>query len=250
MIKIKKPAEIKKTYRACLLAAKILEQAGREVKEGVTTLYLNDLIEKLTTNAGARSAPLNYRGFPKSVCTSLNNVVCHGIPSAGTVLKSGDILNIDITVKLDGYHGDTSRTFIIGKAARPVIDLVKRTEKAMYTGIDQIKPGKYFSDIGRAIARYIEPFGYGIVTKFGGHGIGRKFHEPPFVYHAACSKKGAVFKPGMIFTVEPMINMGSPEIYVDQNDQWTVYTKDGSWSAQFEHTVLVTNTGHKKLTLL
>ena len=250
MITIKTEKEIQKMRKAGRLAYELLEMIAPQVQPGVTTEELDKLCRKFTEARGAISAPLNYKNFPKSICTSINNVVCHGIPSTFDVLKSGDIINIDVTPIVEGYHGDSSRTFLVGEVEEEVVKLVERTKKAMEIGIEAIRPGGHFGDIGEAISRYIKPFGYGIVRDFGGHGIGAVFHEDPCVYHHQQKKRGAKFKPGMTFTVEPMLNMGGDwRVYVDKADGWTVYSKDNSMSAQFEHTVLVTNEGVEILTL-
>ncbi len=249
MIKIKTKDEIKKMRRVGKLASHLLDYITPFVKEGVSTQYLNDLCEEFAQKNNAISAPLNYEGFPKSICTSIDNVVCHGIPSKDDILKDGQIVNIDVTLILDGYHGDTSRTFLIGNVSEDVRNLVDRTEKAMYKGINAIKPGKYLYEVGKAIEKYISKFGYSIVRDYGGHGIGKEFHEEPQVYHNYTRENKILLKEGMIFTVEPMINMGkSYKVVTSPIDGWTVTTKDNSVSAQFEHTVLVTAKGAEILT--
>jgi methionyl aminopeptidase len=249
MIVIKNREEIEKMRKAGKLAAQQLKYIEPFIKEGVSTLYLNDLCEEYTQRHGAISAPLNYHGFPKSICTSVNNVVCHGIPSEKEILKDGDIVNVDVTVLLDGYHGDTSATFIVGNADEAVKNLVLRTENALYRGVEEIKPGRYLYEVGRAIEKYISKFGYSIVRDYGGHGIGRDFHEEPYVHHHYTREDALRLRPGMIFTVEPMVNMGkSFEVVTSREDGWTVTTQDGSLSAQFEHTVLVTEQGMEILT--
>jgi len=231
------------------LAAKLLKYIESFVKEGVSTLYLNDLCEEFTKKHGAISAPLNYNGFSKSICTSINNVVCHGIPSEKEILEDGDILNIDVTVKLDGYYGDTSKTYLIGNVDEEAKYLVRRTENAMYRGIKAVKPGKSLYEVGKAIEKYISKFGYSIVRDFVGHGIGKSFHEDPQVLHYYSLRNKIRLQEGMIFTIEPMINMGkSYGVKVSSEDGWTVTTEDGSLSAQFEHTVLVTSKGAEILT--
>ncbi|PIS29671.1 MAG: type I methionyl aminopeptidase [Candidatus Marinimicrobia bacterium CG08_land_8_20_14_0_20_45_22] len=251
MIIIKNKHEIKQMRKAGKLAAQLLNYIDPFVKEGVSTLYLNDLCEKFTKQHGAKSAPLNYNGFPKSICTSINDVVCHGIPSETDILKSGDIVNIDVTVILEGYHGDTSRTFLIGDVKEDIKNLVMHTERAMYIGIEAVKPGGYLSDIGKSIKEYISKFGYSIVKDFGGHGIGKNFHEDPFVPHHFSPDSRIKLQSGMIFTIEPMINLGKTDaVTVSKLDGWTVRTADGSPSAQFEHTVLVTSVGAEILTKL
>ncbi|MBI3394314.1 MAG: type I methionyl aminopeptidase [Spirochaetia bacterium] len=231
------------------LAAEVLTETGLRVKPGVSTLELNDFAHKLTIKRGAESAPLNYKGFPKSICTSVNDVVCHGIPRKDHVLKDGDIINLDITVKLNGYHGDTSRTFAVGKVSDEARKLMEDTEKSMWIGIDVVKPGNRISDIGDAIDKYLTPRGYGIVRELLGHGIGRGFHEDPQVPHYKQSQVRVQIKPGMTFTVEPMVNCGTHEVEFSDEDGWTVTTKDGRLSAQYEHTILVTEEGHDVLTL-
>lgn len=250
MIKIKSQSEIEKMRRAGKLAAEVLNLAESLIEDGISTQKINDICHNYTIEKGALSSTLNYNGFPKSLCSSINNVVCHGIPSEAQILKNGDIVNIDITVTLDGYFGDTSRTFIVGEVDRETELLVDRTREAMMIGIESVRPNAFFGDIGKVITKFIKPFGYGIVEDFCGHGIGSEFHEEPTVLHYKSRDKGKRMKPGMCFTIEPMINMGSHETYVDQHDGWTAYTKDGSLSAQFEHSILVTPTGYEILTLL
>ncbi|MCK5767997.1 MAG: type I methionyl aminopeptidase [Candidatus Atribacteria bacterium] len=249
MIHIKSEYEIKKMRKAGELAGKLLKYIEPFVKKGVSTLYLNDLCEDFTKKHGAISAPLNYNGFPKSICTSINNVVCHGIPSKKEILKDGDILNIDVTVKLDGYHGDTSKTYLVGNVNEEAKYLVMRTENAMYRGIGAVKPGKYLYEVGKVIEKYISKFGYSIVHDFVGHGIGKMFHEDPQVFHHYSLRNKVRLQEGMIFTIEPMINMGKKEIR-QANDGWTISTVDKKHSAhsQFEHTVLVTPKGFEILT--
>jgi len=249
VIYIKNKYDIKMMRKAGELAAKLLKYIESFVKEGVSTLYLNDLCEEFTKKHGAISAPLNYNGFSKSICTSINNVVCHGIPSEKEILKDGDILNIDVTVKLDGYYGDTSKTYLIGNVDEEAKYLVRRTENAMFRGIKAVKPGKSLYEVGKAIEKYISKFGYSIVRDFVGHGIGKSFHEDPQVLHYYSLRNKIRLQEGMIFTIEPMINMGkSYEVKVSSEDGWTVTTEDGSLSAQFEHTVLVTSKGAEILT--
>jgi len=249
VIYIKNKYDIKMMRKAGELAAKLLKYIESFVKEGVSTLYLNDLCEEFTKKHGAISAPLNYNGFSKSICTSINNVVCHGIPSEKEILEDGDILNIDVTVKLDGYYGDTSKTYLIGNVDEEAKYLVRRTENAMYRGIKAVKPGKSLYEVGKAIEKYISKFGYSIVRDFVGHGIGKSFHEDPQVLHYYSLRNKIRLQEGMIFTIEPMINMGkSYEVKVSSEDGWTVTTEDGSLSAQFEHTVLVTSKGAEILT--
>ncbi|MBN1970601.1 MAG: type I methionyl aminopeptidase [Candidatus Delongbacteria bacterium] len=250
MIPIKTKNEIDKMRAAGKLAANVLEYIEPFVKEGVCTEELDNLCREFIYKNDATPAPLNYHGFPKSICTSINNVVCHGIPSPKEILKNGDIINVDITVILDGYHGDTSKTFMIGEVDKEVQLLVERTEKAMMKGIEQIKPDKYLSEVGKAIEKYVKKFEYSIVSEYGGHGIGKDFHEDPHVYHFFTTANKIRLRPGMCFTVEPMIIIGKNSgVITSKTDGWTVTTKSGKWTAQFEHTVLVTETGFEILTL-
>jgi methionyl aminopeptidase len=250
MIRTKRPAEIEKMRRAGALAAEVLDTVGRRIEPGVSTGELDALADRITREAGATSAPYGYRGFPRHICTSINDVVCHGIPSPDERLLEGDIVNVDVTVKLDGYHGDTSRTFLVGDVSREAELLVSRTEKAMYRGIDAVVPGKYLYEVGKAIERYISKFGYSIVRAYSGHGIGKRFHEDPMVLHHYSRANRIRMRPGMTFTIEPMINAGStPDVNVSSVDGWTARSADGSLSAQFEHTVLVTEEGAEILTL-
>jgi len=255
MVTIKSKAELEKMRAAGRLAAEVLAEVGSKIKRGVTTLELNDYANELTIKAGAISAPYMYQisatdpPFPKHVCTSVNHVVCHGIPRDNEYLVKGDIVNVDITVILDGYHGDTSRTFIVGKAKPPIRKLVEITEKAMLEGIAAIKPGGCVSDIGKAIEAFVKPHKYGIVEQLTGHGLGRKFHEEPAIYHFDHPLFKREIKPGMTFTVEPMLNMGTKNILL-LDDGWTIVTADRKLSAQFEHTLAVTEDGVEILTKL
>ena len=233
---------------ACRLAAKTLKLAAELVKPGVTTDQINQFVHEYTMDQGGVPAPLNYHGFPKSVCTSLNQVVCHGIPSNKEVLKDGDIINIDVTTILDGFHGDTSRTFLVGEVPPHVKKLVEVAWDCLHRGIAKVKPGARIRDIGGAIQDYAEPLGYGVVRDYVGHGIGREFHEPPQISHYRAPGANPRIRKGMTFTIEPMINLGTHETILDNSDGWTVRTADGKLSAQFEHTILVTDDGHEVLT--
>ncbi|MGR9086529.1 MAG: type I methionyl aminopeptidase [Gammaproteobacteria bacterium] len=245
---IKTESEIEKMRIAGKLAAEVLEMIEPHVVPGVTTNQLNDICHDYIVNVQhAIPAPLNYRGFPKSICTSINQQVCHGIPS-DKKLKSGDIINIDITVIKDQYHGDTSKMFCVGDVGQHVKRLVKVTQESMYRGIEQVKPGARLGDIGHAIQKYAESHRYSVVREFCGHGVGKAFHEEPQVLHYGKAGTGDVLEAGMIITIEPMINLGKRHIKV-LADGWTAVTKDHSLSAQWEHTVLVTASGHEILTL-
>jgi methionyl aminopeptidase len=244
---IKNKEDIDKMRIAGRLAAEVLEMIGPHVKEGVTTDDLNTLCHNYIVNEQqAIPAPLNYNGFPKSICTSVNHQVCHGIPSTRK-LKDGDIINIDVTVLKDGYHGDTSKMFIVGKASVIAERLVKVTQECLYLGIEAIKPGAHFGDIGAVIQQHAEKQRFSVVREYCGHGIGKIFHEPPNVLHYGKPGTQEKILPGMIFTIEPMINAGRREVKL-LPDKWTVVTKDHSLSAQWEHTILVTETGYEVLT--
>jgi len=247
-ILIKTADEIEKMRVAGKLAAEVLEMIEPYVVAGVTTNELDRLCHDYIVNEQqAIPAPLNYRGFPKSICTSINNQICHGIPS-DKKLKNGDIVNIDITVIKDGYHGDTSKMFCVGKVAPHAQRLVDVTREAMFLGIEQVKPGITLGDIGHAIQTHAEKNRYSVVREFCGHGIGKNFHEDPHVMHFGNPGEGMVIEAGMIFTIEPMLNIGKRHMKV-LKDGWTAVTKDRSLSAQWEHTILVTDTGHEILTL-
>ena len=220
------------------------------VKAGVTTEEINVLVHRYTVKHGHTPACLGYRGFPKSVCTSINDVVCHGIPSEKSVLRDGDIVNIDLTTIVDGYYGDSSETFMIGRVCDKARHLVKVAVQALVLGIEAVKPGQPLRAIAEAIEPYVTSQGCSVVHQYTGHGIGKKFHERFTVYHHLDPDcEPVVLQPGMTFTIEPMINLGGWEVIVDTKDGWTVRTKDGSLSAQFEHTVLVTGNGVDVLTL-
>jgi len=234
----------------CRLAAETLVLVGEKIRVGMTTEDINRIVHEDTLRQGARPAPLNYKGFPKSVCTSVNHVVCHGIPSS-QVLKDGDIVNVDVTTYYptsNGFHGDTSATFYIGRPSADARKVVEAARKALELGIAEVKDGARLGDIGGAIQEYVEAQGCSVVRDFVGHGIGRKFHEPPQVKHFGKRGTGERIKAGMVFTIEPMVNLGRWEVDVDPNDRWTVTTADGSLSAQFEHTVLCTKNGCEVLT--
>ncbi|NEN93049.1 MAG: type I methionyl aminopeptidase [Okeania sp. SIO3H1] len=239
--------EIEKMRRAGRLAAELLHHLEPFVKPGVSTLELDEEAERWTQAHGARSAPLGYHGFPKSICTSINEVVCHGIPNKKQILKEGDIINIDVTPILDGYHGDTSKTFFVGEPSPLAKKLVEVTEKSMYLGIAEVKPGNKIGDIGAAIQEYAEAQGFSVVRDFVGHGVSNVFHTAPQIPHYGTRGKGTKLRTGMVFTIEPMINEGTWEAKV-LKDGWTAITKDGKLSAQFEHTVAVTETGVEILT--
>jgi methionyl aminopeptidase len=234
-------------HRAGQLAARTLDMITPHVVPGVSTNTLDRLCHDFILGHGAAPAPLGYRGFPKSICTSINHVVCHGIPG-DRVLEDGDILNIDVTVILDGWHGDTSRMYVAGKPRTRAQLLIDVTHEAMMRGIAAIRPGATLGDLGFAIQSFVEANRFSVVRDFCGHGLGRRFHEPPNILHFGRPGEGLSLRPGMIFTVEPMVNAGRPEVKV-LDDGWTAVTRDRSLSAQFEHTVGVTATGVEIFTL-
>jgi methionyl aminopeptidase len=250
---IKTPEDIEKMRIACRLGAEVLDYITPFVKPGVTTEELDRLChEYMTQVQGTIPAPLHYTPegmtpYPKSICTSINHVICHGIPNEKP-LKNGDVMNIDITVIKDGYHGDTSRMFNVGDASPQARRLGKIAFECLWIGIDKVKPGAHLGDIGYAVQRHAEDSGYSVVQEFCGHGIGKKFHEEPQVLHYGRPGTGLELEPGMIFTIEPMINQGKRHLRV-MADGWTVVTKDRSLSAQWEHTILVTETGYEVLTV-
>lgn len=247
-IVIKTPEEIVKMRIAGKLAADVLDMIAPHVIAGVTTDHLNTLCAEYTANVqDAISAPLNYHGFPKSICTSVNHVVCHGIPN-DTELKNGDIVNIDITVIKDGYHGDTSKMFLVGDVTPENTRLCRITQDALYVGLKKVKPGVPFGEIGTAIQKFIKKSGrYSIVKDYCGHGIGTEFHEEPQIVHYKNNDKQKMAE-GMCFTIEPMINLGRANTVLDKEDKWTVTTLDNKNSAQWEHTIVVTKSGCEILT--
>lgn len=247
-ITIHSPVDYDGMRRAGRLAAEVLDMIGEHVNPNVTTQELNDLCHEMIVGAGAVPAPLNYRGFPRSICTSVNHVVCHGIPG-GLKLKNGDIVNIDVTVIVDGWHGDSSRMYWVGNPPIKAKRLTQVTFEAMMLGIEQVKPGAQVSDIGRAIQNYAEKHGYSVVRDYCGHGIGRIFHTAPSILHYYEEGYSPVLQEGMFFTVEPMINVGDYETILNKHDGWTVTTRDKSLSAQFEHTIAVTANGYEIFTL-
>lgn len=241
-ITIHQPEDFEGMRRAGRLAAEVLDAVAERVQVGVTTDEINDFCHTMITEAGAIPAPLGYRGFPKSVCTSINHVVCHGIPD-DRKLKDGDIVNIDVTTIVDGWHGDTSRMFYVGNVPIKAQRLIQVTYDAMMKGIDIIKPGITTGDIGHAIQTYAESHGFSVVREYCGHGLGKIFHTAPNILHFGRPGSGELIEEGMFFTVEPMINAGKKETKLSQHDGWTVTTRDRSLSAQFEHSIGVTASG-------
>ncbi len=240
-IKLHGPDGFEGMRRAGKLAAEILDALTEVVQPGVTTEHIDNLVREMTLDGGAVPATLGYRGYQHSCCTSINHVVCHGIPSSKT-LKDGDIVNVDVTPLLDGWHGDTSRMYLVGDVPLKAKKLVETTYECLMIGIEQAKPGARLGDIGAAIQAHAEAQRYGVVREFCGHGLGRLFHDAPEVIHAARAGTGPELRPGMFFTIEPMINLGKPPVKL-LNDGWTAVTRDKSLSAQFEHSIGITETG-------
>ena len=248
-VHIKTAKEIAKMRTVGRLAAEVLEMIGQHVRPGISTGALDQLChDHIVKVQDAHPAPLHYRGFPRSICTSVNHVVCHGIPSEKKILKSGDIINIDITVIKDGYHGDTSMMFLVGKVAPHAKRLVEIAQECLYLAIEQVRPGTRLGDIGHIIQQYAEKHHYSVVRDFCGHGIGRNFHEEPQVLHYGTPGTGLEIKEGMTFTIEPMLNAGKPQVVVSRHDGWTAETCDKRLSAQWEHTLAVSRDGCEVLT--
>ena len=242
------PQDIEGIKKAAVINTGALDLMAKLVKPGIDTLSLNDAAHEFIVSHGAHPSCLNYDGFPKSVCISVNNVVCHGIPSKKEILKEGDILNIDITTDLNGYFADASRMYIVGdKTTIEAKKLVDTTRDIMEVGIQAAQPWHFVGDIGAACGKLARANGYSVVTDLGGHGVGKKFHLEPFVSHDCSANTGMLLVPGMVLTVEPMINMGKKQVVTDAYDGWTVTTKDGSLSAQWEKTILITETGNEVL---
>lgn len=223
----------------------VLDYVQQHICAGISTEEIDRWVYQLTAEMGAVPASLNFEGFPKSVCTSLNSVVCHGIPDEKTILKEGDIINVDVSTVYKGYFSDASRTFCIGAVSADKMRLVQTAKEAVRVGLMEVKPWKPIGDMGHAIHMFVESRGYTVVEDIGGHGVGLEFHEDPWVSYVAPKGSGEIMLPGMVFTIEPMINMGSPDFYVDEGNGWTVYTEDGMPSAQWEVTVAVTDCGYE-----
>ena len=245
---IKTPEQIEGIRRSGVVNTGVLDLIEKEIHEGMTTAQIDRLVFDYTVSHGAIPAPLNYEGFPKSVCTSINDVVCHGIPSEKEILRDGDIINVDVSTILDGYFSDASRMFMIGNVSPEKRRLVEVTKECLEIGMEAAKPFGFVGDIGNAIQKHAEKNGYSVVRDLCGHGVGLKFHEEPEVTHFGRKGTGMLLVPGMVFTIEPMINMGRYDIYIDSDDGWTVLTDDGLPSAQWEHTFVMTETGLEILT--
>ena len=242
---LKNPEQIEKIKESARINIAVLDYVAEHIKAGISTAEIDKWVYDITTKMGGVPAPLNFEGFPKSVCTSINNEVCHGIPSEDVIIKDGDIINVDVSTNLNGYFSDSSRMFCIGNVSEENRKLVEETKNAVYEGLKQVKPWGFLGDMGQAVNDYVKSKGYSVVREVGGHGIGLEFHEDPWVSYI--SKKGTemLMVPGMIFTIEPMVNAGKPDIFVDEDNGWTIYTEDNSMSAQWEIQVLVTEDGYE-----
>ena len=242
---LKNAEQIEKIKESAKINIAVLDYVGEHIKAGISTAEIDKWVYDITTKMGGVPAPLNFEGFPKSVCTSINNEVCHGIPSEDVIIKDGDIINVDVSTNLNGYFSDSSRMFCIGNVSEENRKLVEETKNAVYEGLKQVKPWGFLGDMGQAVNDYVKSKGYSVVREVGGHGIGLEFHEDPWVSYI--SKKGTemLMVPGMIFTIEPMVNAGKPDIFVDEDNGWTIYTEDNSMSAQWEIQVLVTEDGYE-----
>ncbi|MGN0027873.1 MAG: methionyl aminopeptidase [Clostridium sp.] len=240
---IKNQEQIEGIKESAKINNAVLDLVQEKIKLGMNTEEIDKLVYDFTVNNGAIPAPLNYGGFPKSVCVSINDVVCHGIPSEDTVLMDGDIVNVDVSTIYNGYYSDASRMFMIGNVSEEDEKLVRVAKECLDKGFEAVKPWGFLGDIGAVIQEHAEANGFSVVRAFGGHGVGVKFHEDPFVAHVGERGEGMVLVPGMVFTIEPMLNQGDYEVFVDEDDDWTVFTEDGGYSAQWEYTVLVTEDG-------
>ncbi|MBQ3460343.1 MAG: type I methionyl aminopeptidase [Solobacterium sp.] len=245
---IKRPSQIEGIRKAGVINTGVLDEVAKQIRAGMNTQDIDRIVAEYTKEKGAICAPLNYEGYPKSVCTSINEEVCHGIPSRLKKLHDGDIINVDCTTILDGYYADASRMFMIGNVSPERKKLVEETKKCLEIGIAAAQPWATVGDIGYAISKYARSLGYSVVRELGGHGVGLEFHEDPFVSHIGKKGSGMVLVPGMIITIEPMINAGKAGVVIDPYNDWTIYTADGSDSAQWEHTILITETGNEILT--
>ena len=245
---LKTEKQIQGIRESSVINMAVLDAVGEMIEPGVSTQQIDDVVTEVTARMGGIAAPLNYEGFPKSVCTSINEVVCHGIPSKDVILKDGDIVNVDVSTLYKGYYSDSSRMYCIGQVSGEKRKLVEVTKECMELGLSMVKPWNFLGDMAQAVNDHARKNGYSVVVDIGGHGIGLEFHEEPFVSYVTSAGTEMLMVPGMVFTIEPMVNMGTSEIYVDDNDGWTVYTADGKPSAQWEITVAVTKDGYEVLT--
>lgn len=245
---IKNEEQIQRIKESSKINTAVLDLVSKNIKVGMSTDEINTIVHEFTVSQGAIPAPLNFQGYPKSVCTSINDEVCHGIPSPDVILEEGDIINVDVSTIYNGYFSDASRMFKIGEVHPDLDKLVDVAKECLEKGLEAAKPWGFMGDIAEAVQKHAESNGYSVVREFGGHGVGLQFHEEPFVSHVGKKGTGMLLVPGMIFTIEPMINMGKPDIFIDSEDDWTILTEDGYPSAQWEYTVLVTETGIEILT--
>lgn len=240
---IKTEAQIAEIRKSAEINVKILDYVAEHIKEGISTAEIDKWVYEITTKEGAIPAPLGYEGFPKSVCTSINNQVCHGIPSEDIILEEGDIINVDVSTILNGYYSDSSRMFCIGDVGEEKARLVRVAKECVEKGLEQVKAWGFLGDMSQAVHEHAVKNGYSVVREIGGHGVGLEFHEDPWVGYIGAAGTGMVMAPGLMFTIEPMVNMGTDEIFVDERDGWTIYTEDDMPSAQWEIMVLVTENG-------
>lgn len=245
---IKTPEQIEGIRQSGVINTGVLDAVAASIKAGMSTAEIDKIVYEYTCDHGAIPAPLNYEGFPKSVCTSINEVVCHGIPSEFDILEDGDIVNVDVSTIYNGYYSDASRMFVIGEAKPRVQKLVDVAREALRLGVEQAQPYSFLGNIGYVIAELARKNKFSVVTDFCGHGVGLEFHEEPEVEHVGRRNRGMLLVPGMVFTIEPMINMGVPDVFIDEEDGWTVVTEDEKPSAQWEHTLVITETGNEILT--
>ncbi len=245
---IKRPSQIKGIIESSKINTGVLDAVAEKICEGMSTQEIDDIVREYTHSHDAICAPYHYEGYPKSVCTSINDEVCHGIPSRHRKLKDGDIVNVDVSTIYKDYYSDASRMFMIGNVSSSRKRLVEETKKTLEIGIEAAQPWATVGDIGYAISKYAKSRGYSVVRGIGGHGVGIEFHEDPFVAHVGKKHTGMLLVPGMIITIEPMINAGKASVVIDPYNEWTIYTEDGKDSAQWEHTILITETGNEVLT--
>ncbi len=244
---IKTPGQIEKIRESAKINIAVLDYVAENIKAGMTTQQIDDLVAEKTAELGGIPAPLNYQGYPKSVCTSINEIVCHGIPSDNVILKDGDIVNVDVSTILDGYFSDSSRMFCIGEVSEEKRKLVDVTKECVEKGLEMVKPWTFLGDMGQAVHEHALKNGFSVVREIGGHGVGLEFHEDPWVSYVSKAGEEMLLVPGMIFTIEPMVNMGTDKVFCDKEDGWTIYTADKKPSAQWEIMVLVTEDGHEVL---
>ncbi|SFK48601.1 methionyl aminopeptidase [Lachnospiraceae bacterium KH1T2] len=245
---IKSPEDIQGIKESAKINIACLDYVAEHIKAGVSTLDIDNWVAKITADMGGVSACLDYEGFPKNCCTSINDQVCHGIPSADDILKDGDIVNVDCSTILNGYFSDSSRMFIIGETTPEKKKLVEDVKKSVEIGLKEVKPWKFLGDMGNAINEFCKSQGYSVVREIGGHGCGKEFHEEPWVSFVSKPNTEMLMVPGMCFTIEPMVNLGAPDIYEDEDNGWTIYTEDGSPSAQWEVQLVVTEDGYEIIT--